>query len=101
MLVVSAPCVITVILHLCLSSSFHLLILHCTDCKVLEKLTGIHVRWECALEVEFDKRKREWLKHFTVPDILCADVSEVGEGDGKCWNFMTGEEAQLPEHLEV
>ena len=68
---------------------------------MLEKLTGIHVRWECALEVEFDKRKREWLKLFTVPDILCADVSEVGEGDGTCWNLMTDEEAQLPEDLAV
>ena len=68
---------------------------------MLEKLTGIHVRWECALEVEFDKRKREWLKHFPVPDILCADVSEVGEGDGTCWNLMTDEEAQLPEDLAV
>ena len=56
------------------------------QCQVMEDCTGSKVYWRCAIEVEQDKRKREWLKKFSKPDILCDDVTNLGSGD--CFNLI-------------
>ena len=67
------------------------------QCQVMEDCTGSKVYWRCAIEVEQDKRKREWLKKFSKPEILCDDVTNLGSGD--CFNLIDNTWTCVPNFL--
>ena len=68
-------------------------------CQVLAVLTGHSVNFKCALQIEFDPRKREWLANHCEPEILLDDVTSAAAGTNV--NHMNGQEALLPEKLAV
>ena len=65
----------------------------------MEEKTGSKVWWRCALEVEFDKRKREWLKKFSKPTHSCDDVTKLGNGDCSNLKYDTWAYPTSSDHL--
>ena len=60
----------------------------------MQSLTGKVVAFQNRLEVEWDARKREWLKAFSQPDILMKDVGELN--NGKATNHMDNKKWKIP-----
>ena len=62
-------------------------------------LTGHGVNFKCALQIEFDPRKREWLAGHCEQEILLDDVTSAATGTNV--NHMNGQQVLLPEKLAV
>lgn len=60
----------------------------------MQSLTGNVVAFQNRLEVEWDGRKREWLKVFSRPDMLMKDVGELN--NGKATNYMDNKKWKIP-----
>lgn len=68
-----------------------------TPQQVLDEMAGCRVHWACAVEVELDKTKREWLQSFSSPSFLLDDVTKIS--DEEIYNYMTAREEFLPSRL--
>ena len=63
----------------------------------MERKTGRCMNWSNELEIECDVKKRQWLKSYSQPAMLCDDVTKMSEG--YAWNYVSEEYQELPTRL--
>ena len=61
-------------------------------------MTGVRVAWECAVEVEVDKVKRQWFRTLPRLTFLGDDVSNISK-DEPMLNHMSYTFEYLPQRL--